>query len=271
MAASITGQGTIARAANYINSYANRTAANVTRLAGNTRFASGADNPAGMAYGQRVRAKAMGVEAAAENMQNAQTVTKIAESAYSSILDILSKAREMTSQATNPEYSDADAATASTAVQALYGRISDIEGLATFNGKSVLATEFKFEAGGDATKTVDIANSVFTKASTTATAASVAFTTPATASGKLTTIDEHIDTVTKLMATAGAWEASLGYVADFVNSKASIYQEASDNANNVNIPTETAAYVRNTIATQAGQYILAQQNQNAYSVLNLLK
>ncbi len=272
MAASITGQGTIARAANYINSYANRTAANVTRLAGNTRFASGADNPAGMAYGQRVRAKAMGVEAAAENMQNAQTVTKIAESAYSSILDILSKAREMTSQATNPEYSDADAVTASTAVQALYGRISDIEGLATFNGKSVLETEFKFEAGGDATKTVKIADSVLTTSDTAGVDAGDAeFATPAAASTALANIDGHIDAVTKLMATAGAWEASLGYVADFVNSKASIYQEASDNANNVNIPTETAAYVRNTIATQAGQYILAQQNQNAYSVLNLLK
>ena len=272
MAASITGQGTIARAANYINSYTNRTAANVTRLAGNTRFASGADNPAGMAYGQRVRAKAMGVEAAAENMQNAQTVTKIAESAYSSILDILSKAREMASQATNPEYSDTDAATASSAVQTLYGQISKIEDVATFNGKSVLSNEFKFEAGGDATKTIDISSTDLIKAVTAGVSGEpVAFTTPATASTALSTIDGHIDKVTGLMAKAGAWEAGLGYVADFVNSKAAAYQEASDNANNVNIATETAAYVRNTIATQAGQYILAQQNQNAYSVLNLLK
>ena len=273
MAASITGQGTIARAANYINSYTNKTAANVTRLSGNTRFASGADNPAGLAFAQRIRAKSMGVEAAAENMQNSQTVTKIAESAYSSILDILTKAREMTSQATNPEYSDADAKTASTAVQALYDRIGNIESLATFNGQSVLDNaKLDFEAGGDAKTVVSIAASTFKKATTAGVAkADAAFTTPATAETALAKIDGHIDKVTAAMATAGAWEAGLGYVADFVNNKASIYQEASDNANNVNIPTETAAYVRNTIATQAGQYILAQQNQNAYSVLNLLR
>ena len=243
MAASITGQGTIARAANYINSYTNKTAANVTRLSGNTRFASGADNPAGMAFAQRIRAKSLGVEAAAENMQNSQTVAKIAESAYSSILDILTKARETASQATNPEYSNTDAASAGNAVKTLYSQVTNIEKLATFNGKKVLTESLAFEAGGDATVSISVGS--FGASGVTA----PSITTPATAE------------------TA----AGLGYVADFVNNKASIYQEASDNANNVNIPTETAAYVRNTIATQAGQYILAQQNQNAYSVLNLLK
>ena len=265
MAASITGQGTIARAANYINSYTNKTAANVTRLSGNTRFASGADNPAGMAFAQRIRAKSLGVEAAAENMQNSQTVAKIAESAYSSILDILTKARETASQATNPEYSNTDAASAGNAVKTLYSQVTNIEKLATFNGKKVLTESLAFEAGGDATVSISVGS--FGASGVTA----PSITTPATAETALSAIDANIDTVTGLMAKAGAWEAGLGYVADFVNNKASIYQEASDNANNVNIPTETAAYVRNTIATQAGQYILAQQNQNAYSVLNLLK
>ena len=271
MVSSINGQGSISRAANYIGNYTNKTAASVTRLSGNTRFASGADNPAGLSYGQRIRAKSMGVDAAAENMQNSQTVAKIADSAYSSILDILSKARELTSQATNPEYSTDDASAASGAVSVLYGRISEIEGLAKFNGNSVLEKAFVFEAGGDEKSQITISATDLKKASTTAKADTVTFANASAAADKLSVIDGHIDTVTALQAKAGAWEAALGYVSDFVNNKAAIYQDAADNANNVNIATETAAYVRNQIATQAGQYILAQQNQNAYSVLNLLR
>ena len=269
MVASINSQSSISRAANYVGNFTNKAAASVTRLAGNTRFASGADNPAGMAYGQRIRAKAMGVEAAAENMQNSQTVAKIADSAYSSIIDILSKAREIASQAANPEYSANDFGAAKSAMDILYGQISKIEGAATFNGVSVFENDdLIFEVGGDATQTVKIAELV--KASDTADEAPD-LGEASDAQAALAEIDGHIDAVTKLQATAGAWEAALGYVADFVNSKASIYQDASANANNVNIATETAAYVQNTIATQAGQYILAQQNQNAYSVLNLLR
>ena len=271
MVSSINGQGAISRAANYIGNYANKTAANVTRLSGNTRFASGADNPAGLSYGQRIRAKSMGVEAAAENMQNSQTVAKIADSAYSSILDILAKARELTSQATNPEYSDDDAKAASGAVGVLYGRIEEIEGLAKFNGNSVLENAFVFEAGGDETNTITISATDLYKATTAAggSVSAVTFISASAAASALSTIDTQIDKVTALQAKAGAWEAALGYVSDFVNNKAAIYQDASDNANNVNIATETANYVRNQIATQAGQYILAQQN--AYSVLNLLR
>ena len=269
MVSSINGQGAISRAANYIGNYTNKTAASVTRLSGNTRFASGADNPAGLSYGQRIRAKSMGVEAAAENMQNSQTVARIADSAYSSILDILSKAREMASQATNPEYSDDDAKAAGNAIKVLYGQIANIEGLAKFNGNSVIGGSFNFEAGGDETKQISIMDSDFTTTGYTDSTVSITNTTSAVSA--LSTIDGHINTVAKLQAKAGAWEAALGYVSDFVTNKAAIYQDAADNANNVNIATETAAYVRNQIATQAGQYILAQQNQNAYSVLNLLR
>ena len=271
MVSSINGQGAISRAANYIGNYTNKTAASVTRLSGNTRFASGADNPAGLSYGQRIRAKSMGVEAAAENMQNSQTVARIADSAYSSILDILSKARELTSQATSPEYDADDVAAASDAVDILYGRISKIEDLATFNGNPVLENKFDFEAGGDATNTLTISNDALKKATSSSVPTTLTFSSASVAATKLSTIDTHINTVAKLQAKAGAWEAALGYVSDFVNNKATIYQDAADNANNVNIATETAAYVRNQIATQAGQYILAQQNQNAYSVLNLLR
>ena len=92
MASSISGQWAITRAANYMTSHSNKISASVARLAGNTKFASGADNPSGMAFAQRTRSNATAATQASENLQSGQTVTKLAESAYSSIVFCLSVA-----------------------------------------------------------------------------------------------------------------------------------------------------------------------------------
>ena len=270
MASSINGSWSIARAANYMGNHTNRISSNVARLAGNTKFATGADNPAGRSFAQRTRNMANSVTQAAENLQNGQTMFKIADAAYSSILDSLTKAREIASQATDPNYTSDDIAAANSAISTLYAQAGEIATSATFNGNSVLATVFKLEAGGDKSNTIDVANTDLPTFSQTPTTIAITSGT-SNASTVVTSIDGHINAVMKNQAAAGAWEASLGYVADFVNNKGALMQDAADNAGNVNIATETAAYVRNQIALQSAQYIAAQQNQNAYSVLNLLK
>lgn len=277
MASSINGSWSIARAANYMGNHTNRISSNVVRLAGNTKFATGADNPAGRSFAQRTRNMANSVTQAAENLQNGQTMFKIADAAYSSILDSLTKAREIASQATDPNYTTADTDAANSSISTLYAQAKEIATSATFNGNSVLNTAFTLEAGGDTSNTISTTTSTlpsFDENAPQVVAADDTATPPVeavTASTVVSKIDEHINAVMKNQAAAGAWEASLGYVADFVNNKGALMQDAADNAGNVNIATETAAYVRNQIALQSAQYIAAQQNQNAYSVLNLLK
>ena len=143
------------------------------------------------------------------------------------------------------------------AINALFAQVANISAAATFNVDSVL---------GD--NTFQLA-----KDDGTANAKTVTFDALPTALTGTTAanIQTDIGTVLGYQATAGGAEAGLGYLADFLTSKAAYMQEAATNATAVNITTEMSDYVSNQIALQSAQFIAAQQNQNAYSVLNLLK
>ena len=254
MAASINNGWVNFRASNFMAQHTSKIANNVTRLSGNTKFATGADNPSGFAYWQKLRSAATIATQTIENVQNAQTKAKIAGSAYGSALDALAQAKDLAAQADanaeNTATSNADA------VSALQGQIANISAAATFNGTTVLGN-IKFNMASDngttAEKTVAL-DAITTPSGTTADA-----------------IQTEIETLLASQAEAGGAEAGLGYLADFLTSKAAYMQEAAANVGNVNITTEFSDYVSNQIALQSAQFIAAQQNQNAYSVLNLLK
>lgn len=250
MAASINVGWSNLRASNYMTGHSNKIAANVTRLSGNTKYASGADNPGGYAYGQKVRSSAVASNQAVENVQDLQTKYKIADSAYASVLDILSKAKDLAAQGE----SSGNSSGVSDAITALNAQITSIANAATFNGTSVFGSALSAKINESA-----------------ATATGASLTSPTSSATTVTAIQSQIETILGYQAQAGATEAGLGYLNDFLSSKAAYMSESEANNNNVNITTEMAAYVRNTIALQTAQYIAAQNNSNAYSVLNLLK
>ena len=265
MSTGINSQWASFKAANYIGNYTSKVSANVTRLAGNTKFATAADNPAGLAFTQRLRANTGGVEQVAENLQNSQAVFKIADNAFGSAIEILTKAKELAAQASDPSLDDADAANAGTQITNLLGQLANIKSAATFNGKTVLGGTFNIEIGGDTSVPVST-GTINGMPTVTANVTSVA-----TAKAAVTSLNNQIKTISGYQANVGGWESALGYISDFVNNKAAVYQEAESNAGDANVAKEMAAYVRNSVSLQAGQLILAQNNQNAYSVLNLLQ
>ena len=255
MAASINNGWVNFRASNFMAKYTNKIANNVTRLSGNTRFATGADNPSALAYGVKMRSAATIATQTVEGVQNAQTKAKIAGSAYSSAIDALAQAKDLIAQKEANVDTDLGNATAATQITT---QIDNIKTAATFNGTSVVGGNISFNLPTDA--------GVVSAATTVA-------MDDISVGAKMTTDDLQGDVETLLgsLAKAGGAEAGLGYLADFLTSKAGYMQEAAANATNVNITTEMSDYVSNQIALQSAQFIAAQQNQNAYSVLNLLK
>ena len=268
MAASINNGWVNFRASNFMTRHTNKIANNVTRLSGNTKFATGADNPAAFAYGQKLRSAAAIAAQNVENVQNAQTKAKIAGSAYSSVLDILSQAKDLAAQAEASGDSDADN---SDAINALTGQVSKIASAATFAGTSVFGSEISPTLIGDTGASEGGEDDP--PADPPPTGGGTGLTSPAdeTLGTTVSDLQTNIENILGYQAEAGGLEAGLGYLADFLTNKAAYMQEAAANTLNVNITTEMSDYVSNQIALQSAQFIAAQQNQNAYSVLNLLK
>ena len=245
--------------------HTNNANSNVAKLASGSRINTGADDPAGITMAAQLKGRAVGYDAAAQNAQNAATVVKSADSAYSNALDVLYRMRELATQAQDDSLTDNAKANIDEEGTLLTNRLADI----------IAST--KWGGGDDARPLVDGSGSFSFLLGVESTTGSYdvdfdeledpGFSSLSTPDD----IDSAIDTLAQAQGKAGAFANAIGYVADGVSMDASTAWEAFKSFTATDTSKEMTNYVNNTILTQQAQLINAQYNQNAYSVLNLLK
>lgn len=237
-------------------------ASNTAKLASGSRINTGSDDPAGMTMAAQLKGRAVGYDAAAQNAQNAATMAKTADSAYSNALDILYRMRELATQGQDTTLTDAAKANIDQEGTMLTARLQDIADSTKWGSSDdmvILGGTFNFNLG------VDPSNAQYEAAFDELDAQALTNDTdPAD-------IDTAIDTVAQSQGKAGAFANALGYVSDGISMDASTAWEAFKSFTATDTSKEMTNYVNNTILTQQAQLINAQYNQNAYSVLNLLK
>ncbi len=84
-------------------------------------------------------------------------------------------------------------------------------------------------------------------------------------------LDTALTTALNAAADVGAWEQRLGYTADNVSTQIENLENSDMNISNSDMAKEISNYMKFSVLSQASQYMLAQSNQNAFSVLNLLQ
>ena len=86
--------------------------------------------------------------------------------------------------------------------------------------------------------------------------------------GKLTlALEKAIENQSNIAAA----DSGLGYISDSLTSQVDAFETADANMREVDVAKEMSSYVRNTLLLQTTQFMMAQYNQNAYSVMNLLQ
>ena len=79
------------------------------------------------------------------------------------------------------------------------------------------------------------------------------------------------DSVTASIADLGALENRLGYTADNVATQIENLEASDSTIRDADMAKEVSNYMKWSVLSQASQYMLAQSNQNAFGVLNLLQ
>ncbi|MBQ6131655.1 MAG: hypothetical protein IJL12_04875 [Selenomonadaceae bacterium] len=237
----------------FIRRHSNNAAASVAKLSSGIRINTGADDPAGIVTAGKLKGNASAADAAAQNAQNAAAWGRAADAAYGSALDILYRMKEIAVQKQDVTLSDTAGLDAEMSL--LNTRLTQI-GSQKFAGQTLFntAVSFKLSTGSTAT-TVSFGSGV------------VAPGASATAS----TIDTKIAAVAAAQGTAGGSANALGYFADGLAAESAAMWSAYDDYTQTNTASEMTKFVRNSVYAQSAQYILSQYNQNAYSVLNLLR
>ena len=93
--------------------------------------------------------------------------------------------------------------------------------------------------------------------------------------GDVSTLLEKMDTALQKALNAatdvGAYEQRLGYTADTVSTQIENLENSDSAIRDSDMAKEISNYMKFSVLSQASQYMLAQSNQNAFSVLNLLQ
>lgn len=111
---------------------------NYQSLASGKRINSAADDAAGAAIAQKLQSQENGYDVANRNVGTSQDMLKIADGALGSITDSLQRIRELSVQAYNGLYTDADRGAIQEEIDQLKQSISDTASWTQFNTKNLL-------------------------------------------------------------------------------------------------------------------------------------
>jgi flagellin len=232
------------------------------KLSSGYRINRAADDAAGLAISEKMRAQIGGLEQSQRNAQDGISLVQTAEGSLAEVHSMLSRLRELKVQYDNGTLSTEDQTAITNEATALTTEITAIGTDTKFNGMALLTgTAFNFVVGADgetvSTTGVTLSNDVGTIDLTQATA--------------LTDIDTAIKSVSTSRATLGAVQNRLEHR---LNNLAT-YQEnlvaSESRIRDVDMASEMVNFTKLQILQQAGTSMLAQANQAPQGVLSLLR
>ncbi|MDA8735477.1 flagellin [Porticoccaceae bacterium] len=275
------------------------------RLSTGQRINSAADDAAGLAISSRMTSQINGLNMAVRNTNDAISMVQTADGALVEVTNMLQRMRELAVQASTGTLSATDNDALDTEFHALRQEINRVALNTEHNGSAVFASAVasatSFQVGANASQTIDVTFNNFQTLSSSTAAGDGQDTTQANskfggtlldttgdgsgnddfgalrlddatlATAAIYGLDDAIEKVNLERASYGAAINRLEYAAD---NLANVSQNTSASRSRIldaDYASETTELARTQIIQQAGTAMLSQANQQAQSVLALLK
>ncbi len=265
---SLNAQRSLSRATEALNT-------SFRRLSTGQRVATAADDAAGLAISERLRARVRSTEQAARNAQDGISLVQTAEGAMQESNSMLIRMRELAVQANNGTMSTADRDTLNAEFAALITEIDRVASATNFNTISLLdgtVASLTLQVGADTTAGVDTLNVSMTSATALALGIN-ALNIGATgnASAAIAAIDTAINSVSQGRGNLGAVQNRLQGLISNLQVSVENLSAAESRIRDVDVAAETANLTKNSIIQQAAISVLAQANTQPQSALALLQ
>ncbi|HEX2288743.1 MAG TPA: flagellin, partial [Pseudonocardiaceae bacterium] len=248
------------------------------KLSSGLRINRAADDAAGLAISEGLRAQIGGLKVAVRNSQDGISVVQTAEGALTETHSILQRMRDLAVQASNHgALTDADKAKADEEFQALAKELDDIASKTTFNGTKLLNGSYSsmnFQVGSNAgeTLTVSIGNMAASGASSLFGATGAGnISSASSASSAISAVASAIGTVSTERAKLGAVQNRLEHKINNLNATIENLTASESRIRDTDMAEEMVSFTRSQILSQAGTAMLAQANQSSQGVLQLLR
>jgi flagellin len=256
------------------------------KLSSGYRINRAADDAAGLAISEKMRAQIGGLAQAQRNAQDGVSLVQTAEGSLTEVHSMLQRVRDLKVQYTNGTLDSQDKEAIAAEVKQLATEIDKIRDDTEFNGIKLLdgtggtSGAVSFQVGANTGETITVTTKDITASATSAgmtalqtvaAAATDAAASTAFAGITLANIDDAIEKVSGLRAEFGAVQNRLEHR---LNNLAT-YQEnlvgSESRIRDVDMASEMVNFTKLSILQQAGTSMLAQANQAPQGVLSLLR
>jgi len=251
------------------------------RLSSGSRINSGADDAAGLAIADGLKANITALTQSAQNASGGVGALQVSDGALAQVTTLLNRAVTLATESANGTVSSGQRVALNAEFTQIKAEIDRIGGSTTFNGTSVFTANttsiFLTDASSAQANNVISVNVGLLSQSTIAYNGSTVdlsadtLTSDSAATTALGHVNSAIANVAGLRGSIGASINRLQSAVNVINAQVQNLTSAEDGIRAADIPSEVANLSRYTILNQSGISALAQANSTQQSILNLLR
>lgn len=246
------------------------------KLSSGERITRAADDAAGLAISERMKAQIRGNRQAQRNANDAISMVQTAEGALNEVSNIIIRLRELSVQAASDTIGETERGFSDIEFQALKDEIERIAMSTEFNGINLLngtSGVLEFQVGVHNDPMQDRLRYDAGKADATLQALGISgenVLSREAAQTSLATLDNALVQINGARAEFGALQNRLSSTISNLEISEENLSAANSRIRDVDVAAETAELARNQILAQAGTSVLAQANQAGSQALNLI-
>jgi flagellin len=227
------------------------------KLSSGLRINRAADDAAGLAISEKMRAQTRGLAQAQRNSLDGISLVQTSEGALNEMHSILQRVRELSVQRANGTLSTSDQSAIDTEVGQLTAELSRINSNTKFNGLDVMTGSFTFQVGANSNESIGLTITQLDFSSISA--------------GDISSIDNALSSVTDNRTKLGAVQNRLEHTINNLGVFQENIASAESRIRDVDVAAEMVNQTKLQILSQSGTAMLAQANQGAQGVLSLLR
>jgi flagellin len=261
---------------------------NMEKLSSGLRINRAGDDASGLAVSEKMRSQIRGLNRASANAADGISFIQTSEGYLQETEDIVQRIRELAVQSANGIYTAEDRMQIQVEVSQLIDEVDRIASHAQFNGLNMLTGRFARSTGENSVTgsmwfhigaNIDQREQVFIGTMTAkglgirdvSDESILSLETADSANRAIGTLDTAIKIVNKQRADLGAYQNRLEHAIRGIDIGAENLQASEARIRDTNMANQMVKYVTDQILSQSGTAMLAQANQRASSVLQLLQ
>jgi len=258
------------------------------KLSSGLRINRASDDASGLAVSEKMRSQIRGLNQASTNASNGISFIQVTEGYLQETQDIIQRIRELAVQSANGIYSDEDRTYIQVEVSQLVSEVDRIASHAQFNGMNLLTGRFArlngqniptasmwFHIGANMDQRTQIFIGTMTAKGlgirNIGDDSFISLESPDEANRAIGTMDAALKLINKQRADLGAYQNRLEHAVRGLDIGAENMQASESRIRDTDMASQMVTYTRDQILMQAGTAMLAQANQSAATVLQILR